>query len=263
MRHGSIERDGVRLAYTEAGTGPGVLLLHGMACDRTQMDGQLAHLADRYRCVSLDLRGHGDSDAPATGYRTDDLVDDIVHVMGALDLAPSVVIGHSRGGSLALALASTHPDLVRAIVLLDSGIRPSAGRTADLGPFYETLGGPDHAERVAAFARARLLEPTDGEEVISRVESVMGATAPHVFLGMSEGVLEFDSWAAAQSCRMPGLLVLASRPSFLDAAALEALPPSWQIARVVGSGHFVQLVVPEQVNAMIDRFLELLPDEVG
>ena len=259
MANGRVERDGVGLAYTDAGSGPSVLLLHGMACDRTQMDGIVGHLSDRYRCVSVDLRGHGDSDAPEYGYTTDDLVDDIVYVIDEVGLGPSVVIGHSRGGSLALALADTRPDLVRAMVLLDSGIRPSDGRVADLGPFYETLGGPDHAERVAAFARERLLEPTDGPEVIRRVESVMGATPPHVFLGMAEGVLEFDSWVAAQRCTMPGLLILSARPSFLDAASLEALPPSWQVARVVGSGHFVQLVVPDQVHAMIDRFLELLP----
>jgi pimeloyl-ACP methyl ester carboxylesterase len=72
-------------------------------------------------------------------------------------------------------------------------------------------------------------------------------------------VLAFDSLAAAQRCPVPGLLVLAARPSFLDPAALATLPEHWQVAQVVGSGHFVQLVVPDQVNAMIDRFLTLLP----
>jgi pimeloyl-ACP methyl ester carboxylesterase len=86
----------------------------------------------------------------------------------------------------------------------------------------------------------------------------MSGTPAHVFQAMGEGVLAFDSLAAALRCPVPGLLVLAARPSFLDTTALASLPDSWQVARVVGSGHFVQLVVPDQVNAMIDRFLELL-----
>jgi pimeloyl-ACP methyl ester carboxylesterase len=260
MREARVDCEGVALAYTDVGSGPSVLLLHGMACDRSHMLDLAFHLSGRYRCVALDLRGHGQSDAPPTGYATDVLVDDIVRAIEALGLERPVVIGHSRGGSLALALASRRPDLVRALVLLDSGIRSSAGRAADLGPFYATLGGADHAERVAAFARERLLEPTDGEEVIHKVETVMGATPAHVFLGMAEGVLDFDSWAAAQQSTMPTLLVLSARPSFLDTASLDALPPSWQVARVVGAGHFVQLVVPDQVHAMVDRFLELLED---
>jgi pimeloyl-ACP methyl ester carboxylesterase len=249
---------GVRLAYTEAGAGePAMLLLHGMACDRSHLDHQLRHLAPRHRCVSLDLRGHGESDKPEGSYSTQVFVDDLIRVIEQLDLGRPVVIGHSRGGSLALALAEARPDLVRALVLLDSGIRRPAERSADLEPFYASLGGPDHAERVREFVARRLLEPTDGEQVIAQVEAVMGETPAHVFRAMGEGVLEFDSLTAAQAYRMPGLFVLAGRPTFLDADAVASLPDNWHVARVVGAGHFVQMVVPDQVNAMIDRFLEL------
>jgi pimeloyl-ACP methyl ester carboxylesterase len=169
-----------------------------------------------------------------------------------------VVVGHSRGGSIALGLADAHPELVRALVLLDSGVRSPSDRRADLASFYASLGGPDHADRVREFVRARLLDPTDGADVIAEVESTMSATPAHVFQAMGEGVLDFDSLAAAQRCPVPGLLVLAGRPGFLDPAALDSLPDTWHVARVVGSGHFVQLVVPDQVNAMIDRYLELI-----
>jgi pimeloyl-ACP methyl ester carboxylesterase len=218
----------------------------------------LRHLAPKHRVVSLDLHGHGDSDKPNGEYTTEVLVEDLRRVIDGLGLDRPVVIGHSRGGSLALALAAEHADLVRALVLLDSGIRAPGSRREDLAPFYASLGGPDHAERVREFVSSRLLEPTDGAEVIARVETAMAGTPAHVFQAMGVGVLGFDSLAAARQCPVPGLLVLAGRPSFVDAGALATLPGSWQVARVVGSGHFVQLVVPDQVNAMIDRFLELL-----
>jgi pimeloyl-ACP methyl ester carboxylesterase len=260
VKNAAIDLDGVSLTYTEEGSGdPPVLLLHGMACDRTQMEAQLHHLAPAHRAVSLDLRGHGDSDKPHGDYTTEVFVEDLRRVIVGLGLGRPVVVGHSRGGSLALALAAAHPDLVRALVLLDSGIRAPDGRRRDLAPFYASLGGPDHAERVREFVAGRLLEPTDGAEVTARVVETMAAAPAHVFQAMGSGVLAFDSLAAAQRCAVPGLLVLAARPSFLDTAALDTLPAHWQVARVVGSGHFVQLVVPDQVNAMIDRFLALLP----
>jgi pimeloyl-ACP methyl ester carboxylesterase len=257
----TVDVGGVCLAYTEDGRGdPPVLLLHGMACDRSQFELQLRHLARAHRVVSLDLRGHGDSDKPHGDYSTEVLVEDVRRVIVDLGLDQPVVIGHSRGGSLALALAVAHPALARALVLLDSGIRPPDDRQRDLAPFYATLGGPDYAERLRAFAASTLLETTDGAEVAARVEATMAATPAHVFEAMAASVMAFDNLAAALACPVPGLLVLAARPAFLGEGVLDTLPDRWQVARVVGSGHFVHLVVPDQVNAMIDRFLELLPE---
>jgi hypothetical protein len=61
---------------------------------------------------------------------------------------------------------------------------------------------------------------------------------------------------------VPALFVLADRP-FTSNAVLDRLGPNWRIGRVVGAGHFVHLVAPAQVHAMVDRFLELLPTSVG
>jgi pimeloyl-ACP methyl ester carboxylesterase len=259
MSAATIDLGDVRLAYTQAGSGdPPVLLLHGMACDRSQLDGQLRHLAPRYRAVSVDLRGHGDSDKPHGEYTTDVFVEDLRRLIAELDLYRPIVIGHSRGGSLALALADAHPDLVRAVVLLDSGIRSKEDRRTDLARFYASLGGPDHADRVREFVTDRLLEQSDDAAVRQRVLAVMSSAPAHVFRSMGQGVLAYDSLSAAQRCPVPGMLVLAGRPGFVDESALATLPPSWHVTRVVGSGHFVQLVVPDQVNAMIDRFFELI-----
>ena len=85
----------------------------------------------------------------------------------------------------------------------------------------------------------------------------MGSVRPDVFLAMGAGVLAFDSRAAALACTVPSLIILADRP-FADPDTLQRLGSNWRVARTVGAGHFHQLVVPAQVNAMLDRFLELL-----
>jgi pimeloyl-ACP methyl ester carboxylesterase len=253
-----LDHNGVRLAYREAGRGdPPVVLIHGMACDHTHLTPQFQHLSTRRRVVTLDLRGHGQSDKPTGDYTNEVFGDDLRFVFESLGLEHPVVIGHSLGGSIALALAAAEPRLFGALVLLDSGVRAPTAKQAELQPFYATLGGADHAELVRQFVIDRLFEPTDGRVVIEQVAATMGATPAHVFLAMAEGVLAFDSRAAARAVQGPSLLVLASRP-FADPDEVEALGRNWEVGRVVGSGHFLQLVVPDQVNAMLDRFLDLL-----
>jgi pimeloyl-ACP methyl ester carboxylesterase len=255
----TLQHGGVRLAYVEEGRGdPPVVLVHGMACDHTHLLPQLHHLSPRHRVVAVDLRGHGASDKPEGRYTTEVFGGDLRFLFDGLGLDRPILIGHSLGGSVALDFAVRHPELVRALVLLDSGIRPPSARREELLPFYATLGGPDHEDLVRAFVLERLFEPTDGADVMETVAATMAATPAQVFLAMGEGVLAFDSWAAAMACTVPVLLILAARP-FVDPAALSTLPATWQVGRVVGAGHFLQLVVPDQVNAMLDRYLELLP----
>ena len=120
----TIERDGIRLAYTEAGSAdPPVVLLHGMACRHDHMLPVMRHLEAHHRCVAFDLRGHGASDAPRDAYAMDDFIADLGRAVDELDLRRPILIGHSFGGSIALAYADRYPERVRALVLLDSGMR--------------------------------------------------------------------------------------------------------------------------------------------
>jgi pimeloyl-ACP methyl ester carboxylesterase len=270
----TIDSGGVRLAYDESGDGDeSVLLLHGMACVRAHMRPLHEHLAggaglrpdraSRYRCVSVDLRGHGDSDVPVGAYAMDDFCADVDRIIDTLGLGRPILIGHSFGGSIALAYADRSPDRVAALVMLDSGMRSNATVTADLGPFYEALRSGD-AERYAAtldgFVRARLVDPVDGEAFAAEIARLMATVPSHVFLTMSDTVHQLTSADMAARCKLPALLVL-SRQDFAAPEAVAALGPNWHVGRVVGAGHFVQMVVPEQVNPMVDRFLELTAAE--
>jgi pimeloyl-ACP methyl ester carboxylesterase len=259
----SITRDGVRLAYVESGAGePTVVLLHGMACVHEHMLPVLGHLESRHRCVAVDLRGHGASDAPHDAYAMDDFLADLDGLIGDLGLGRPVLVGHSFGGSIALAYADRYPERVAALVMLDSGMRSNQVLTADLGPFYEALRSGDDARyraTLVAFVRERLVDPVDGEDLATEIAALMSDVPSHVFISMSDTVQQLRSAEMAARATLPALLVL-SRQDFADPAAVAALGPNWHVGRVVGAGHFVQVVAPEQVNPMIDRFLALTFD---
>ncbi|RMH81177.1 MAG: alpha/beta hydrolase [Actinomyces sp.] len=115
------EVNGQRIAYDDTGgDGPAVLFSHGFLMDRTMFEAQVAALADRYRCITWDERGFGDTpcDGPFTYW---DSADDAVALLDHLGIDRAVFVGMSQGGYLSLRAALAHPDRVRALVLIDSG----------------------------------------------------------------------------------------------------------------------------------------------
>ena len=125
---GGIDLDlpgnGVRLRATRwPGAGPPVLLLHGLASQRRFWNLVVPGLVGRDgpAVLALDQRGHGDSEQPSTGYDTDTVVSDALTALDALGLSRVVVVGHSWGATVALALAARHPERTLAVVAIDGG----------------------------------------------------------------------------------------------------------------------------------------------
>ena len=89
--------DGVRLHYVEAGTGKPVILIPGWSQPAAQFKYQLSGLHDRYRLIAVDMRGHGESEKAAFGYKIARLAKDLHEVLGTLDLHDVALLGHSMG----------------------------------------------------------------------------------------------------------------------------------------------------------------------
>ena len=259
---GSIRNGDVELAYVERGAGdPAMLFLHGMACVKEHMDPLVDAFSGTHRCVAIDLRGHGSSSVPHDAYASADFMSDIAAVIAELGLDRPVLVGHSFGGSVSLSFAAGHPERVRALVMLDSGLRSNATVHADLNPFYDALraASPDEYRKIVEeFCLSRLFDLSVDDPQLARAISAQMARVPaHVFLSMATTVTGFDSAASARSCTVPSLIIQSCQP-FVDPAALATLGDNWYDAKVVGSGHFIQVLVPDQVNPMIDRFLQLV-----
>jgi len=120
--------DGLRIHYEVAGSGEPLLLYHGLtgSGERWRDTGYVAGLADAYRLILIDARGHGGSDKPHNeeAYGRDRQADDVVAVLDDLEIATSRFWGHSMGGDVALTLGRHHPDRVSALVV--TGYSPFA-----------------------------------------------------------------------------------------------------------------------------------------
>ena len=252
-----LVRDGVVLAYDDTGSGyPPLVFAHGAACNRRFWDQQLPRFSSAHRVVAVDLRGHGESAAPSERYTVRLFAEDLASTCTQLGIESPVVIGHSLGGLVALDFASAYPEHVAAAVVIDSPLLPRGDRAEVVRDLVAGLRGPDPDSALRAYF-ASLLGPYDNAATRSWILDQAVLTEPHVTSSIwEESLISWDDEAALRACRVPLLYIDAGTPNADLARAVE-LCPGLMIARTIGSGHFSPLVVPEQVNAVLERFLSL------
>ena len=249
-----LTRDGVKLHYEEAGTGPRtIVFVHGWCCDSTYFAPQAAHFGTGNRCISVDLRGHGQSDGPEQDYSIERFADDVAWLCGQLGVQWPLVVGHSMGGLVALSMAGRTADPPMAIAMLDSPILPSDGIRGLMTQAAATFHGPGYREAAQALVAASMFKPESDPALKSRVVEAMSSAPQHVLASCWDALLAFDGEAAAKACRVPALFIDAG--GIGDTARFRSLCPQLIVEKTAGSGHFHQLEVPDQINAMLDRFL--------
>jgi len=249
-------RDGVKLAFEETGHETPVVLIHGWTCDRSYFAPQRDHFARAHRVVSVDLRGHGESDKPHAPYTIAGFADDVAWLCRELGLVKPVVIGHSMGGMTALEVAARHPDLPHAIIVCDSPMALPATLAATLATVSAEFHKADWRPAHRAFLSDALFIASDNPARREQILADMTSAPDHVTLGCWDAIVGADMEGALRRCKAPFLYLAAASP-LADLARLRELCPHVMIGQTVGAGHFHQLEVPVQVNAMIDRFLEL------
>jgi pimeloyl-ACP methyl ester carboxylesterase len=250
-----LNRDGVELAYEEAGSGgPPMLLTHCWCCDHTYMRPQFEYFQGHHRVVSVDLRGHGVSDKPEAKYDPALFADDLAWLCRQLGVEKPIVIGHSMGGNVAFELARRHPDLPVAIVAIDSAIIPAPWVIDAARQHMATLRSPGYREGQKTWVSGFFL-PTDDSQLKNEILESMSSLPSHVMLSALDGhILSWDGAGAVAAVKVPALLIAATTP-LADLERMRQLCPQLIVGQTVGAGHFNNRVVPEQVNAMIERFL--------
>lgn len=249
----------IEIAYDEAGHGdPVVILIHAPFGRRSHFASLFDHLAKRNRVIALDLRGCGESGVPAHGFRIVDFADDVRAVCRSANVERAVLCGHSLGGTIALEVASLDPPLVSGVALLDPVVLfPEPLRRQAIERLVPALGGPGWLEALRSYIAGRMFGPFDPPEVRARIAQEIAALPAHMPAELMRDGMSDDSAARVAAGKYPLLLVHAQAP--VDIERLRTLRPDVIFASVAGSGHFLTLIVPDQVNAMLDRFLDILP----
>lgn len=264
-----LERPEGRIAYTDEGSGPLVVLVPGMGDTQATWRDVAAGLRGSYRVVTTDLRGHGESDASFTRYGDDATGEDVLALIEHLDAGPAVLIGSSMGASATVWAAATRPDLVAGLVLV-SPFLAGGGRVADLavkatfavlfaGPWGPSAWGRYYAGPLNRGRHA----PWLGEHVSAVVAGLRRPGRMRAFrrlvAQLDHGVVD----AVADRVGAPAVVLVGDRdPDYRDPAAMLAIMARRLHATPVvvpDASHYPQHQAPEAVLAAAETLIADLP----
>jgi pimeloyl-ACP methyl ester carboxylesterase len=269
------ELHGHRVIYRAAGTGPPVVLIHGMVNSSRHWRDVALRLADRYTVIAPDLIGHGDSATPRGDYSLGAHAAAIRDLLTAIGVRHATFVGHSLGGGVAMQFFWQFPERVERLVLVSSG-----GLGANVSPLLRLAAVPGASAAVALAARPRALALMEaGAELLDRrrsttavyLRAVVRALRPlqmpgarRAFLETLRSVIDIRGQRVSAVDRLyllgpvPTMLVWGERdhtiPLEHGRAAHELIPNS-RIATLPRAAHFPHLEDPEGLAALLADFI--------
>ena len=247
--------DGTRISYHEVGAGdPAIIFIHGAYSNRRGFGNQEEYFSPNHRCIAVDLRGHGDSDKPDQPLTMEQHGHDVAELIEQLGLDRPVLVGQSMGGQVVISVAALYPDLVTAVASLDSPSNIPGWHQRFHGPYDHlmTADGP-FRETVIAFLSAAYL-PTDHPSRLGQMAERLAEVPDHVILNSWAGKVGYDPTDILRAVRCPYLYIDCGQPD-IDLDLLRELCPQVVIGKTVGAGHKALQDVPDQINAMLNRFI--------
>ncbi|MCL6648933.1 MAG: alpha/beta hydrolase [Chloroflexi bacterium] len=260
------ENQGVRIAYeTHGTTGPWVVLVHGGGLDRRMWQPQVPVLARRWRVLTYDQRGQGESDAPLTGYGPDDHLADLAGLIAAVGIERLHVIGLSLGSAIAQAYAVTHPERVLSLVLAGGSATPTPpdpAFTAHLQRLEALMAAGDRAGALRANLEGPLIGQSKGRPNWPLIEQIILSQRLPQLHDPQRGRYpppRLDPAQQLAALTMPVLVIDGANdlPGILARGAyLERTLPTVRRVIIPDAGHLVNLDQPERFNVVVLAFLE-------
>ena len=239
-------------------TAPALVFLHGWTSNRQTFTAQHAALSKGWRCLFVDLPGHGESPPPTGDCSVGWYAAAVAEFLSAHDLAHAIPIGHSLGGLIALELAARPDARHPAVVLIDPApIVKTPAMQASLERTQAMIAARGRLAAQGVLADKVFFLDSDPADVRREVIASSKATTDAVAIPTWDGIVAYDGRPALQRCAAPLLFVNAATPQNRedDIRVHAAGPVHW--GRTVGAGHFNHRIAPAQVNAMIADFLRL------
>jgi len=252
----------IDLAYDDTGSGPAVVLIHGYPFNRSMWAEQVSALADSYRVVTLDLRGHGESES-STGASTMKLMaQDVAALMDELQIDRAVIGGLSMGGYVTLAFYQLFAERVEKLLLADTRAQADTEEAkATRGDQVQQIQADGMTGIVTAML-PKLLSPetvSKQPEIVKRVRDMMMHTSPEGAIGALRGMAEReDQTERLSQINVPALIVVGKEDPITpvaDSQKMHERIAGSQLVVIENASHVSNIEQPEQFNRALREFL--------
>lgn len=257
--------DGPVIAYDDtAGDGPVMILSHGLFMDRTMFGPQVDHFRSRFRCITWDERGHGETAWAGGNFTYWDSARDLLALMDALGIDRAVHVGMSQGGLLGMRAALLAPERFHGTVMLSSQAGELAEDSADafkaiIGEWIEEGASEDKLTFLADLILGPGVDPTYWRGVWSRFTPQQLSDATSALYSL-EAIYDRLPDVTVPLAVIHGLADVSTPWQRARRVALE-VADCRGLTLVPGGPHAVNLVRPEVVNAALDTFVDGLLGE--
>ena len=253
--------NGITLAYSDTGAGLPIVLLHAFPLNRTMWAEQETALSSQFRVITVDLRGHGESDAPLWHYSLDQAADDVRALLDHLFITQGLFVGLSMGGYVLLAFCRKYADRVKGMVLADTKAQADtpegkAGRFQMAQIAYTQ--GPS---AIADIMIPKLLSPATIQskpEIVQRIRTMIegnqisGIAGDLMAMAERPDSLPFLKQITCPTQIIVGELDQATPPA--DAKLMAEQIPQARLAIIPGAAHLANIEQPGTFTRLIEKF---------
>lgn len=245
----------------EAGSGPPVVLLHGLGWDSSLWFPTLAQLAGRHRAIAADARGHGDSDKPPGPYSIAQFAEDWAGLLDHLRVRDATLVGLSQGGMVAQALAINRPDLVARLVLVATSCRSHPDSKSNMEARITALAdaGAQAAAQVAAESIFSAAWQRQHPEELARFLHWRCLASTEPLLAAMRAVYGYDVSPGLPGIRVPTLIIAGTGDTLIPPEAsrqIADLIPGAELHLLADVGHIIPVEAPVAFARLLQDFLQ-------
>ncbi len=258
----NISANGINIHYRIEGPekAPFVTLSHSLATNLSMWEPQMEALTSHYRVLRYDMRGHGGTDAPEGPYSFEQLVGDVVELLGALGIKKTHFIGLSIGGMIGQVMAMQYPALLRGLVLCDTSSR----LPDDAKPIWD-----ERMESVRTEGMEAQVEPTlerwftapfrqTRSAMMDTVREMIRRTKPAGYIGCGHAILSLDLFDQITGITAPTLIIAGEDDPGTPVSAARAIHGQIKDSELVilkSASHLSNMEQPEAFNEAVTAFL--------
>jgi 3-oxoadipate enol-lactonase len=254
-----VQSNGISLYYEVHGDGQPLILLHGLGSSTRDWEFQVPEFSRRYQVITLDMRGHGQSDKPEGPYSIPMFAADVAGLMQALGVKSAHIVGLSLGGAVAFQFAIDHPAMVKTLTIVNSA--PNLGGTPEQAQ-QEVARRVGIVQQLGMRAMGQALAPAlfPKPEHAALRETFAQRWAENDAQGYIEATRSMLGWNVEDqlgSIACP-TLVIAADQDYTPVALKEAyvkLMPNARLAVVPDAHHATPVEQPARFNALLKDFL--------
>ncbi len=252
----------ITLAFNDQGIGLPIVFLHAFPLNRTMWTDQEKALSSQFRVITIDLRGHGESDAPLWHYSLDQAAGDVRGLLDHLSIRQAIFVGLSMGGYILFAFYRKYAKYVKGLVLADTRAQADADEGKQARFEMAQIAYKQGAKAIADILIPKLLSPATIQtrsELVQRVRTMIEGNQVSGIAGDLMAMAErSDSIALLKRMTCPvqiivGELDLPTPPS--DAKFMADKIPNTNLAIIPGAAHLSNLEQPDLFNETVRSFI--------